>query len=147
MVGKEKQGMLSRMQRFEKPTGRVDIEREMISIIGEEGWIVLNREAQIAINGGDGRQAGLTAMAWSIHMRSVAITEIERQLIELNEKFPGERMKDSPKQDPSFRDTREHLLQVKQLLTPMQREDRKVIRDELKRREKRKRDDNYRVPL
>lgn len=116
------------------------LEKEIVSILGEDKWTSINRDAVAAIRGGDRNPSNSILTLWQrrVFIRRVVLTEIESQLRELNANFHGERMKDSSEQDSSFRDKREKLLCVLITLVPAQKKDTGLIRKALSEKGKKR---------
>lgn len=61
-------------------TGRMDLEKGVGSIMGEERWITLNREAQNAIEGGDGRHRDKTGRERNRKLSKILLLVIRESL-------------------------------------------------------------------
>ena len=68
------------------------------------------------------------SIAPGVSIRRAGIAEIDAQLRELNEIFPGERKKDPDDQNPVFRDARRAMLGRRQLLSGAQHPARRILR-------------------
>ena len=109
----------------------IDTKEECISIMGEEGWSVLMSEAEKEMRRDDQAQNNnFIFKERCIHIRRVILTEIEKQLRELNLDLPAGRVDpENPFYENSpLGDYREELLSVKRNLALLQREDRGLIR-------------------
>lgn len=76
----------------------------------------------------DSNGYNLNRLAIGIHARKGKLAEIDSQLRELNERFPGQRKLKQFNQDPEYRSAREALLDLKRSLVGKQIDNKKEAR-------------------